>query len=181
MVSWSGMRGVVTVATALALPLTIDTGARFPDRQLLVVAALVCVLVTLVVQGLTLGPLTSRLGVASTADEAAEVAELRGRAAGAALDYLRDSPDTSRVTEEVRDAATLQYEGYLRAQRAMFDARRMDVDQADPADELGVLLRRATDIERTLVLDERRRGEVSAASADEVLRDIESRVLRDLE
>ena len=61
-VSWAGMRGVVTVATALAIPMTTDAGASFPDRQLLVVAALVCVLVTLVVQGLTLAPLTSRLG-----------------------------------------------------------------------------------------------------------------------
>ncbi len=57
-VSWSGMRGVVTVATAVAIPMTTEDGAPFPDRHLLVVAALVCVLVTLVVQGLTLAPLT---------------------------------------------------------------------------------------------------------------------------
>jgi Na+/H+ antiporter len=179
-VSWSGMRGVVTVATAVAIPLTTDDDASFPDRQLLVVAALVCVLVTLVVQGLTLGPLTSRLGVGGEGDEGAEVAELRARAAGAALEYLRalTGPDS---TDEVRRAAMLQYEGYLEAQRALQQARQLELEDHDPAQELGELLRRASGIERQLVLDERRRGQVSAAAADEVLRDIESRALRDID
>ena len=179
-VSWSGMRGVVTVATAVAIPLRTDDGASFPDRQLLVVAALVCVLVTLVVQGLTLAPLTSRLGVGRTDDEGVEVAELRARAAGAALDYVRTltGPES---TDEVRHAATLQYEGYLEAQQAMHQARILETEGGSPADELGRLLRRASDVERSLVLDERRRGQVSAAAADEVLRDIESRALRDFD
>jgi CPA1 family monovalent cation:H+ antiporter len=180
-VSWSGMRGVVTVATAVAIPLATDEGTRFPDRQLLVVAALVCVLVTLIVQGLTLAPLTSRLGVGtSEEDTGVEVAELRGRAASAALDYVRAlaGPET---TDEVRQAATLQYEGYLEAQQAMHDARQLELDDANPAAELGHLLRRASAVERSLVLDERRHGLVSAAAADEVLRDIESRALRDFE
>jgi monovalent cation/hydrogen antiporter len=179
-VSWSGMRGVVTVATALALPASTDAGDAFPDRRLLVVAALVCVLVTLVVQGLTLAPLTSRLGVSSTEDEATEVTELRTRAAGAALDFIRDRA-SSGTTEEVRHAATLQYEGYLEAQQAMHEARMLEVEDGSPAEELGRLLRRASDVERTLVLDQRRRGEVSAAAADEVLRDIEARALRDFD
>jgi NhaP-type Na+/H+ or K+/H+ antiporter len=174
------MRGVVTVATAVAIPLKTDDNASFPDRQLLVVAALVCVLVTLVVQGLTLGPLTSRLGVGGEEDEGDEVAELRARAADAALEYVRalTGPDT---TDAVRRAATLQYEGYLEAQRALQQARQLELEDHDPAQELGDLLRRASGIERRLVLDERRRGQVSAAAADEVLRDIESRALRDID
>ncbi|HEU5038001.1 MAG TPA: Na+/H+ antiporter [Nocardioides sp.] len=176
-VAWSGMRGVVTVATALALPLTVDGGGGFPDRDLLVVTALACVLVTLVLQGLTLAPLTQRLGVADPADESAEVADLRVRAARAALAYVRED---GAGHDEVRRAAELQYEGYVEAQQAMLEARRLDSDEGDPADELDELLRRATDVERRLVLEERRRGRVSAGSADEVLRDIESRALRDL-
>ena len=53
-VTWAGMRGVVTVATALALPQLVDSGAAFPHRSDIVLVALFCVLVTLVVQGLTL-------------------------------------------------------------------------------------------------------------------------------
>ncbi len=55
-VGWSGMRGLLTLATALALPFEGDP-ARFPHRDLLIVAAFSVVLGTLVVQGLTLGPL----------------------------------------------------------------------------------------------------------------------------
>ena len=55
--SWAGMRGVVTVATALALPVTVAGGGSFPAREEVVLVALLVVLVTLVVQGLTLAPL----------------------------------------------------------------------------------------------------------------------------
>ncbi|WP_395659053.1 Na+/H+ antiporter [Nocardioides sp.] len=175
-VAWSGMRGVVTVATALALPMATTAGAPLPDRDLLLVTALACVLVTLVLQGLTLSPLTRRLGVASEVDHASEVAALRVRAADAALDHVRG--DTG-AREDVRRAAELQYAGYLEAQRAMADARRSEMAD-DAAEELDELLGRATAVERRLVLDERRLGRVSAGTADEVLRDIESRSVRDI-
>ena len=89
-VSWAGMRGVVTVAAALALPASIEGGDIFPGRDEIVVVALSVVLATLVLQGLTLGPLTAFLGVGRHGDDSAEVAELRRRAAQAALDHLRD-------------------------------------------------------------------------------------------
>lgn len=179
-VSWAGMRGVVTVAAALALPETVEGGATFPFRDQIVVVALASVLVTLVVQGLTLGPLTGRLGVGRDDDDSAEVARLRTEAARAALQELRGGA-LDGVAELVRRAATLQYEGYLSAQGAMEQARRSgtDDDDDDPAHQLRAALRRATDVERALVLAARRRGQVSPASADEVLRDIEGRVLRD--
>src|SRR3954451_11531221 len=178
-VSWAGMRGVVTVATALALPSVVDDGSPFPFRERLVVVALVCVLATLVLQGLTLAPLTSSLGVGQENDDSQELAELRLRGARGALREIRGGGfDT--VAEEVRRAATLQYEGYLSAQTAMHEARQADADGDDEAaDQLRSILRRATDVERALVLRARRNGEVSAASADEALRDIEGRALRD--
>lgn len=180
-VSWSGMRGVVTVATVLALPRALDSGAEFTERRTLVVAALSCVLVTLVVQGLTLAPLTSRLGVAGSPEEDVEVAELRQRAAGAALDYVRRQLEETPVSEQVRRALLLRYEGYLEAHEAMQEVRLLETEDGDPAGDLDRLLTRATDIERSLVLDERRRGRVTPAAADAVLHDIEGRALRDLD
>ena len=178
-VSWAGMRGVVTVATALALPEVVDGGGSFPFRDQLVVVGLLTVLVTLVLQGLTLTPLTSWLGVGRQDDDWHEVAELRTRAAQAALDHLRGGL-LEGVAEEVHRAATLQYEGYLSAQEAMESARRGGTeDDRESGEQLGEVLRQATDVERALVLEARRRGEVSPATADEVLRDIEGRVLRD--
>ena len=179
-VSWAGMRGVVTVAAALALPASIEGGAIFVGRDEIVVVALSVVLVTLVLQGLTLGPLTSLLRVGRNDNDNEEVAELRRRAAQAALDYLRGE-GLEGVKDEVAHAATLQYEGYLSAQEAIEHARRSGADdEGGRDDQLGTVLRKATAIERDLVVEARTDGSVSPASADEVLRDIERRVLRDL-
>jgi CPA1 family monovalent cation:H+ antiporter len=87
--------------------------------------------------------------------------------------------DPSAAFEDVSRAATLQYEGYLAAQAAMVEARAQGNREGVGLDQLRGLLGQATTVERALVLDARRRGEVSPASADEVLRDIESRALRD--
>ena len=76
--SWAGMRGVVTVATALALPTTMAGGAALVGRQRVVVVALLVVGVTLVGQGLTLAPLIRRLGVAESGDEQIESAGCTG-------------------------------------------------------------------------------------------------------
>jgi len=77
-------------------------------------------------------------------------------------------------------AALAQYEGYVTAQQSIHQARAGEDEASDRrALELESVLRRASDVERQLVLEARRRGEVSAGSADEVLRDIENRALRD--
>ena len=182
-VAWAGMRGVVTVATALALPATIEDGGGFPHRDEIVVVALSCVLLTLVVQGLTLGPLAGRLGVAAPDEGDDELGRLRRRAARAALEQVRSEPvgeAGGAVAPEVRRAAILQYEGYLAAQTAMADARRAELaGDRNATDQLDRILARAASVERKLVLEARTRGEVSAAAADEVLRDIEARALRD--
>jgi CPA1 family monovalent cation:H+ antiporter len=177
-VAWAGMRGVVTVATAVALPTVLATGEPLPNRDEVVTIALVVVLVTLVVQGLTLTPLTKYLRVGSDVDETAEIANLRLRASEAALAQIRR--EDADVDEDVRRAAIAQYEGYLSAQRTIAVARKRDEGETgDRGRALESMLRRASDVERQLVLSARRSGEVTAASADEVLRDIENRALRD--
>ncbi len=176
-VSWAGMRGVVTVAAALAIPATVSDGGPFPFRDEIVVVGLATVLVTLVVQGLTLAPLVARLGVGRDDDEAGEVARLRSRATAAALEELRGGA-IEGVGEAASRAAILQYEGYVSAQEALMQARESDGPDGSASEQLGLALGRATDVERSLVLAERQHGQVSPASADEVLRDIESRALR---
>jgi Na+/H+ antiporter len=63
--SWCGMRGIVSVAAALALPLVLVDGSPFPQRDLLIFLTFSVIAVTLVVQGLTLPPLIRRLKVAA--------------------------------------------------------------------------------------------------------------------
>ncbi len=62
--TWAGTRGVITLAAVFAIPLTLHNGRPFPDRDLLLLCAYIVVLVTLVGQGLTFGPLVRRLGSA---------------------------------------------------------------------------------------------------------------------
>ena len=63
--TWAGTRGVVPLAAALSLPLTIASGAAFPARNLVLLVAAGVVVLTLTVQGMTLAPLTHRTGVPS--------------------------------------------------------------------------------------------------------------------
>jgi len=187
--AWAGMRGVVTVATALALPTVVEGGDRFVERPQIVVVGLGCVLLTLVLQGLTLSPLVKALGVGDDADIPREVAELRRRAAQAALDSVRaeGSAGNGNGTDDddldpVRRAVTLQYEGYLAAQEAQHSARRADDDSAANearAAELDRVLQAAAEVERNLVVTARNRGEVSSEVADMVLADVEARAVRD--
>ena len=62
-VAWTGTRGVVSLATALALPLTLNDGTAFPYRNVILFLAFVVIFITLVVQGLTLPVLIKILGV----------------------------------------------------------------------------------------------------------------------
>ena len=65
---WAGMRGVASVALALAIPLKTDDGAPFPDRDEIVFIAFAVIMATLVLQGLTLPWLVRRLGVRADTD-----------------------------------------------------------------------------------------------------------------
>jgi len=63
MLGWTGMRGVVSLAAALAIPVTLENGAAFPHRNLILFITFVAILVTLVVQGLTLPRFIERSGI----------------------------------------------------------------------------------------------------------------------
>jgi CPA1 family monovalent cation:H+ antiporter len=86
-VGWSGMRGIVTLAAALALPIQAGAAA-FPFRGLIVLTAFAVVLGTLVIQGLTLGPLVRSFHLRDDDPVVREVETARDRALGAALALL---------------------------------------------------------------------------------------------
>jgi monovalent cation/hydrogen antiporter len=84
LVGWCGMRGLITLATAFALP------ASFPQRDLIVLTAFSVVLATLVVQGVTLAPLARLLRLDTDDGPDRELIEARMRLAEAGLDALRN-------------------------------------------------------------------------------------------
>jgi monovalent cation/hydrogen antiporter len=94
LIGWSGMRGIVSLAAALALP------AGFPHRDLIVLAAFSVVLATLVIQGLTLKPLLRLLRIHDDDPVAQEVGAARARALRAGLATLDGA--TPSVASSVR-------------------------------------------------------------------------------
>jgi Na+/H+ antiporter len=147
--SWAGTRGVISLAAIFTLPLVTDSGAPFPDRDLLLFCAFLAVLVTLVGQGLTFAPLVRALGCrADQADEARLRNQARIAAAEAGLARLET------LQSEEHDAVDDQAIGTLRAQlthRLDRYRRRLDVLETaeggdiplSPTYEAALRLRRA--------------------------------------
>ena len=88
-ISWCGMRGIVSLAAALALPVVLPNGDPFPARDLIIFLTFFVIATTLMGQGLSLTPLIRRLGVGaqwSLADEARQVRAALSAAAITAVD-----------------------------------------------------------------------------------------------
>ncbi|MEU0963895.1 Na+/H+ antiporter [Streptomyces sp. NPDC005917] len=101
---WSGMRGVASVALALAIPLKTDDGTPFPDRNEIVFIAFGVIMATLVLQGLTLPWLVKRLRVrADTEQEKEFEKELAVRAAKAARRRLKEIEQVEDLPEDVSE------------------------------------------------------------------------------
>ena len=117
--SWAGTRGVVSLAAIFAVPFVTDSGAPFPDRDLMLFCTLVVVLVTLIGQGITFGPLVRALGLrANATDELRLRNRARAAAVQAALDRLdsldqQDDADVDpRVIDGVRQQLSARLERY---------------------------------------------------------------------
>ena len=99
---WTGMRGVVSLAAALALPAVLADGSPFPQRDLIVFLTFCVICVTLVLQGLTLPPLIRALGLAGTAGPNCEELEARRIVITAAVSHLNDAKE-----KDTQEAAAL--------------------------------------------------------------------------
>jgi monovalent cation/hydrogen antiporter len=171
-ISWSGMRGAVSLAAALALPLDTDAGDPFPGRDLIVFLTFAVILVTLVGQGLTLPLVIRALRLEDDGADGREEAKARIRAAEAALARLEELVDE----EWVRDDTAERLRGAYRFRTDRFRARFDDTDDGvieTRSQDFQRLRRELLDAERGAVLDLRRAGVISD--------DVWYRVARDLD
>ncbi|HZM49302.1 MAG TPA: sodium:proton antiporter [Vicinamibacteria bacterium] len=145
-VSWSGMRGIVTLAAALALPIQAGT-APFPFRDLIIFTAFAVVLGTLVIQGLTLRPLLQALDLRDDDPVGREVELARERALLAALATLEgeDSPAAEAVREELT---------------SHLEQVREEEDEHGHGPAHAAMHRRALAEARRVVLEMRARGDI---------------------
>ena len=166
-VGWTGMRGVISLAAAIALPQVLANGEPFTQRNMIIFLAFSVILVTLVLQGLTLPPLIRALGLAGAANVESEEREARRSMAEAALQHLEEmSQKEGEKMNEVYDDLAQHYRHRL--------ATLNDGDAANPAaatfyKRFIALSRELIQIERRTAIDLRRQRRIS----DSVLRELE--------
>ncbi|MEP6909190.1 MAG: Na+/H+ antiporter [Actinomycetota bacterium] len=171
-VAWAGMRGAITLAAALAIPLHTDTGAPFPDRELIVFLAFCVVLATLVVQGLSLPVVIRLLGLEDDGLDYKEETKARIHAVDAGLARLDEIVDADGVLPDTAERLRGQYQ----FRRNRFSARFDDADDGaieERSQAYQRVRRNLLDAERNALHALRNEGRIS----DEVMQ----RVERDLD
>jgi CPA1 family monovalent cation:H+ antiporter len=171
-VSWAGMRGAVSLAAALALPLETDAGGAFPGRDVIIFLTFAVILATLVLQGLSLPLLIRLLRLEDDGIEEREDAKARIHAAEAALARLEELT----AEEWVRDDTAERMRGLYDFRRNRFRAR-LDGQDDDGVEERSQnyqrLRRELLAAERDAMLALRRAGRIGD--------DVVARVQRDLD
>jgi CPA1 family monovalent cation:H+ antiporter len=172
LVSWAGMRGVVSLAAALALPMATQAGSPFPERNLIIFLTFAVILATLVGQGLTLPLVIRGLRIAADGGDDHEESHARMAAADAAVRRIE------ALATEWPDHLEL-----IDALRAQYDHRARDIERhhtEGPADESEreqlehrIIRSAVIDAEREALLELRETGGIR----DEIFR----RVERDLD
>jgi CPA1 family monovalent cation:H+ antiporter len=172
LISWAGMRGAVSLAAALSIPLATDAGAPFPHRDLVIFLTFCVILGTLVVQGLTLPALIRMLRIEPDTSDEAEDAKARIRAAEAALERLEQLTGE----EWVRDDTAERMRGLYRFRMNRFSSRFDDGSDGaieEQSQAYQRLRRELLDAERAAVTDLGRSGMISGDVVDRVRRDLD--------
>jgi monovalent cation/hydrogen antiporter len=164
-VGWTGMRGVISLAAAIALPHTLANGEPFEQRQLIIFLAFSVILVTLVLQGLTLPPLIRALGLVGVTGRNTEEEDARRailKAALRRLDAVRESEGAEFA--KVFDDLELHYRDRL----ATLTEEEADVRSARHR-RFVELSRELLQVERRTAIRLRNEGRIN----DELLRQLE--------
>ena len=161
------MRGGVSLAAALALPLT-AAGRPFPDRANVIFISYIAIAATLVIPGLTLAPLVRRLGLGEDEAVAREEARARVQLAHAALKHIDDLAEHDQLPETIVDQLRTTYELRIHRLEPHADGNPARGDEAAAARRIRELRRELIGVERRRLADLRRRGQISAQSLRQI-------------
>jgi CPA1 family monovalent cation:H+ antiporter len=169
---WAGMRGAVSLAAALALPLATDAGNAFPSRELIIFLTFGVIFASLVVQGLSFPALLKVLGVEDEGRAEKEENKARIYATEAALARLEELADEEWVREDTLDRVRRMFNFRRERFRSRFDP---DSDGAIESRSLDYqrLLRELLVAERTAVFDLRRERRIDDLVMRRVIRDLD--------
>jgi Na+/H+ antiporter len=170
-IAWTGMRGVVSVAAALALPITLFKGSTLGERDLIVFLTFVVIAATLVVQGLTLPLLIRWLGVEDDRSAEKEEREARLAANHSALGGLIRREQSGGLSPAEADALQrlrIEYEDRLRELES-YNAEKEDRTPRIFSTAYDQFSQDALEAERKTIIRLRNDNVIN----DEVLRDIQ--------
>jgi CPA1 family monovalent cation:H+ antiporter len=171
-IGWAGLRGAVSLAAALAIPLTTDAGTPFPQRSFLIYLAFCVIIATLVFQGLTLPAVIRLLKLEDDGTSEKEETKARIHAAEAALVRLEELAGE----DWVRPDTVERMRGAYRFRASRFAARFDDEDDGaieERSQNYQRLRRELLDAERNAVVDLRRQGRINDAVMNRVQRDLD--------
>jgi monovalent cation/hydrogen antiporter len=171
-IGWTGMRGVVSLAAALAIPLTIQNGEPFPDRDLILFLTFIVILATLVVQGLSLPLVIRWLGVKDDGSMEKEEREARLKANEAALARLNEIGEREPAKADALQRLRVEYEDHILQVKGA-ESKNAGTSLRLFSSEFERLSHEALQVERRTILKLRNED----AIADEVLR----RIQRDID
>lgn len=136
-VGWTGMRGVVALAAANALPLTLDDGSPFPQRNFIILLTFSLILTTLVLQGLSLSWLVRVLRLAVPDNRHCEEGDARRLLLEAAVDFLGERRNSAKGGDELHlyDDLLHQYEHKI---ADLVDCGPADSEPANPRSGLSM-------------------------------------------
>src|SRR5215210_4855705 len=170
--AWSGMRGAVSLAVALALPFATGGGGSFPRRDLIVFLTFAVIFFTLVVQGLSLPVLIRRLGVTDGGADADEEVRARLVATKAAIDEL----DALAGEEWTRDETLERMRALYEYRKRRFAARAGKIeDEGYEVRSLAYqqMVQLVLGAQREVLLRMRSAGELSNEAMNRILREID--------
>jgi CPA1 family monovalent cation:H+ antiporter len=170
--AWSGMRGAVSLAVALALPFTTDAGGGFPKRDLIVFLTFAVIFFTLVVQGLSLPALIRRLGVSDGGADADEEVRARLVATKAAIEQI----DALAGEEWTRDETVERMRALYEYRKRRFAARAGKIEDEGYEDQTLAYqrtLQRLLAAQREALLRMRGAGELSNEGMNRLLRELD--------
>lgn len=179
---WAGMRGVASVALALAIPLKVEGGDPFPARDQIIFIAFAVIMATLVCQGLTLPWLVRRLGVEADEDEEKETERrLAIRAAKAAKQRLKEIEEAEDLPEDLVETLYRRaYDVGARISPDMVDEERREAyaKRVERIRDVQRIQREMMSAARHEVLSARSEPGSNPEIVDRVLRHLDVRSLR---
>jgi monovalent cation/hydrogen antiporter len=171
-IAWSGMRGAVSLAAALAIPLSTDSGRPFPDRNLIIFLTFGVIFATLVVQGLSMPLLIRRLHITRDGTEDAEELRARLTATKAALARLDQLAGEDWTRQDTIDRMRGLYD-YRKRRFAARAGKIEDDGYEDRSLAYQQLVQSVLEAQREALVHLRNDGEISNETMNQVIRELD--------